>query len=48
MSEAAEAVSASWPSNSAGSPTKFASQRTIACSISFEAGEVRQRIPTWL
>jgi len=48
MSEAVEAVSASCPSNSAGRPTKLASQRTIACSISFDAGEVRQRMPTWL
>ncbi len=43
-----EAVSSMWPANSSGRPTSCRSQSTVTSSSSWSAGDVRQRIPTWL
>ena len=43
-----EAVSSMWPWSSAGSPRSCASHSSDTSSSSWSAGEVRQRIPTWL
>ena len=43
-----EAVSSMWPVNPSGRPTSCRNQSSVSSSSSCSAGDVRQRIPTWL
>ncbi len=43
-----DALSPMWPLNDSGNPNSWRSQSMVTSSSSCSAGDVRQRIPTWL